>query len=92
MPTYDMRCDACGREHEVMAPIGGRRSSPCPACGETLTLLPSAPAWRGVGYGWTPRFSGRGRKDPNDTMEETESGQLRDKTGAGHDAPTGGRR
>lgn len=86
MPLYDFECVRCGfvEEHLVSSDTA---EFPCSCNDGIARRLPAAPAIRFVGYGWTPRFSGPGRKDPNDTLEETESGQLRDKTGAGHDAP-----
>lgn len=89
MPLFDFECPTCGsREEDVLMRTTQFDQLPCPnQCPEGMRRLPAAPAIRFVGYGWTPKFSGRGRKDPNDTLEETEGGQLRDKTGAGHDSP-----
>lgn len=88
MPLYDFQCPGCGHVIEDVLQVTTQYDEmPCPACKTgTARRLPAAPAVHFSGYGWTPRFSGRGRKDPNDTLEETENGQLRDKTGAGHDA------
>lgn len=92
MPTYDMRCPGCGRESEELVRIADRHSTPCPDCGELMKLLPSAPEWWGIGYGFTPKFHHPGKlraecKTGEDSVFEDSNGKLRPKTGAGHDAP-----
>lgn len=63
----------------------------CPQCGAPVHLLPAAPVTHFKGYGWTGKHHHRGLraeyKSAEDTVEEDSNGKLREKTGAGHDAP-----
>jgi putative FmdB family regulatory protein len=44
MPIYELRCNACGAESEVLAKAG-ETLPPCPACGSAATeKLMSAPS------------------------------------------------
>lgn len=87
MPLYDFKCGRCGfvEEHLVSSDT---EEFPCSCNDGMARRLPAAPAVHFSGYGWTPKFSGRGRKDPHDTLEETTDGRLRRKEGVGHDRPS----
>ena len=49
MPFYDLRCSACGKEHNISASIADKTEKriPCPDCGsfELETVYNSAPAY-----------------------------------------------
>ena len=44
MPTYDYKCPMCKHTEERFATIAKRKSQGCPNCGDTLEIVPTAPA------------------------------------------------
>lgn len=56
MPLYEFKCQSCGHTEEVIFPMDLRPlERDCPACGERMDRLISAPAIRFKGKGWTPK-------------------------------------
>jgi putative FmdB family regulatory protein len=53
MPIYEYRCEACGREMEVIQKMSDAPLTDCPECGQpALKKLISAAGFRLKGGGW----------------------------------------
>ncbi len=85
MPIYEYRCDACGREIEVLQKMSAPALLDCTACGKpALRKLMSAAGFQLKGTGWyatdfkaTPKANGNaesaGKEESKDSTKKDES-------------------
>ncbi len=70
MPIYEYRCEACGKEEEVIQSVNAAPLTDCPACGEpALKKLVSAAAFHLKGTGWYVTDFRDNDKKKRDTTE-----------------------
>jgi putative FmdB family regulatory protein len=81
MPLYEYRCEACGRQIEVIQKFSDRPLTKCEGCGGKLRKLISQSGFVLKGSGWyvTDYKGGGGKAKKGDT--EKSGGEKADKGG-----------
>lgn len=81
MPTYEYKCNDCGREFEVRQRISEPALTQCETCGGTLKRLLSAAPFILKGAGWyVTDYPSESRKKALESEKSSESSSKKEST------------